>query len=746
MKLQKSDFKSEVYGAEKEMSFSIDTSSSVIFDILRDKMYTNKISAICREVSSNSRDANIEANRSEIPINISIVEPFELDYISDMSIVFGDCGLGITPDRMSDVFIKYASSTKRSSNEQVGGFGLGAKTPFAYSDTFTIITVCDTKVETGVVDEGNGVKETQTIRMKYIYTAMIDDTQKGKMVLFEQEESDEPTGTQIIVPINSSDRYEFEQEIHRATCLWETRPNLSGFIYTFGEVIKLVDEENLTIIHDETTFFYSLFLVVIDGIPYKLDRNLFTGKFDDIVRYGFGEKYPIVLYFKTGELSISANREGIHYTEQTKQLIEERLQLCIDTITKNVKNYISSTSYLEACIRVYEIYQNEKRNTDEVGESEILSRLYSKILPYLNLKLSDIIVEGESLRTELKLKYHYAFIVQKSNKSGELFSTTGINKITQAFRSKIIFNDLPRRDNKRSYTLLKDSPHYILITPTTKKLEEWVDENGVKVNNQLQLTEFNEQQKLERDWINTYLVPSLYSSIPQTEITSISQYKYQQQEEIDVPVRVIDSSLSLHPGTYRYYRSLLNFKENFLYYVVPSLEDSQHISNKILCKMIVMGELLNLTPVIVSKVKSKYFDVNGNVLYTDTGFDELLSIPENITLLHNYCNSEQIKRLTRNITYSFLLSKLPELIPNKFQFVNSNDKKLFKGIQIWYYIDGLKVDDLLDQWEDYKKELQLKYPLIQINHYYFLVSELDDITTLQHTKDYIKWVNSREEI
>ena len=135
-----------------------------------------------------------------------------------------------------------------------------------------------------------------------------------------------------------------------------------------------------------------------------------------------------------------------------------------------------------------------------------------------------------------------------------------------------------------------------------------------------------------------------------------------------------------------------------------------------------------------------------NVLYTDTGFDELLSIPENITLLHNYCNSEQIKRLTRNITYSFLLSKLPELIPNKFQFVNSNDKKLFKGIQIWYYIDGLKVDDLLDQWEDYKKELQLKYPLIQINHYYFLVSELDDITTLQHTKDYIKWVNSREEI
>lgn len=360
MKLKESDFESEVIGAEKEMNFEIDTSSSVIFDILRDKMYTNKIAAVCREVASNSRDANVEADCKEVPIRISIVEPFELDCISDKSIVFGDCGLGITPNRMADVFVKYAASTKRSTNSQVGGFGLGAKTPFAYSDTFTVITVCDLPA-LKEYSRGGSERDIPSKRMRYVYTAMIDDTQKGKMILFESDESDEPTGTQIVVPFNDNDRQDFEKEVHRATCLWSVKPELKGFQYAYDAIDKLMDEDGFVVLDDENEFFYSTFLAIIEGIPYKLDTGIFSQQFGDILKYGLGERNPIALYFGTGELSITANREGIEYTDETKEVIVKKLEHIVAKIEEKLINYIKvDDNYLESCIRLNEMKDSRR--------------------------------------------------------------------------------------------------------------------------------------------------------------------------------------------------------------------------------------------------------------------------------------------------------------------------------------------------------------------------------------------------
>jgi hypothetical protein len=298
-------------------------------------MYTDKIAAVCREVSSNSRDANREAGRAEIPVKISMVEPFELDSVTDQSIVFEDSGLGITPDRMADIFVKYAASTKRSTNEQVGGFGLGAKTPFAYSDTFTVITVCDF--------EGK--------RMKFIYTAMIDDSQKGKMVLFGSEEVDQDTGTKIVVPYSDEDRYKFEKEVFRATCLWDVRPELKGFQYFAKRKFEVALEvDTFKVIVDDDYFFSTNFIANIDGIPYPIQVNHFSnlGSF----RNGIGQNLPIVLDFKTGELGISANREGIHYTEETIQAISTKMEEVKKSATQALQEYVECDDYIESCIRV----------------------------------------------------------------------------------------------------------------------------------------------------------------------------------------------------------------------------------------------------------------------------------------------------------------------------------------------------------------------------------------------------------
>src|SRR4051812_44480427 len=114
----------------EDFNFSI-SQNRIIFEILRSKMYANPTGSLIREISSNALDANNEAGNSHIPITISLPG----DYL-----IIKDDGPGISPDRMENVFCVYGESTKRDTDELMGGYGLGGKSIFAYSDTFYIET------------------------------------------------------------------------------------------------------------------------------------------------------------------------------------------------------------------------------------------------------------------------------------------------------------------------------------------------------------------------------------------------------------------------------------------------------------------------------------------------------------------------------------------------------------------------------------------------------------------------------
>lgn len=87
----------------KELEFGIRSSDmGLVLEILRSKLYRNPIAAICREVASNARDANREAENTA-PIEISIDDG--LFSAGDLTISFKDVGPGISPERMADVFV-----------------------------------------------------------------------------------------------------------------------------------------------------------------------------------------------------------------------------------------------------------------------------------------------------------------------------------------------------------------------------------------------------------------------------------------------------------------------------------------------------------------------------------------------------------------------------------------------------------------------------------------------------------------
>lgn len=337
MKLKAEKKELQILGAESKQ-FSVDTSDTMIIRLLRDKMYKNKIGAVAREIASNSRDANREAGRGNVPITISIENEIS-NLLSDeeLSISFKDNGIGISPERMDKIFLKYGSSTKRDTDEFTGGFGIGAKTPFAYTDNFYIETVV----------EENGK------RTKYKYQAAISsDGQKeiSSMVCLDEEETTEQTGTTIIVPIkNYEDKELFEKEVVYATSLWDIKPTLIGFNLELSTE-KVFENDKYIVIYDSNNFYGSnKYVALIDGIPYSIENQSIFNKDSNINARTNSLKF--CLKYKTNDITVSGSREDIEYVNSNLNLIVKDINNFHNQNSKLLTEFKnSSKTFLEACI------------------------------------------------------------------------------------------------------------------------------------------------------------------------------------------------------------------------------------------------------------------------------------------------------------------------------------------------------------------------------------------------------------
>jgi hypothetical protein len=301
----------ETSGDLEEQFFSIED-QGMIFDILRNKMYSNPILAICREITCNARDAHREVRTPEVAVHIHLPNALEPYY------KIKDFGPGISPDRMSNIFIKYTASTKRQDNVQTGGFGLGAKTPFSYSDSFSITT---------------NVNGTQ-----YHYTCFIDETRVGKLALTHEAPTTEANGTEIQIPVLPKNFTEFATWTEQACRQWEVKPVIKGGEIKWQETKTILEGTNWAIASSDS--WNRTAKMIIDGIEYPLEidtlRKYADSKLIDASRGHF------ILYFGVGELSLSASREQIYLDEKTQGVIRERLNAIYGEIKQRVVDKVES--------------------------------------------------------------------------------------------------------------------------------------------------------------------------------------------------------------------------------------------------------------------------------------------------------------------------------------------------------------------------------------------------------------------
>lgn len=303
----------------------------VIMEILRSKLYSKPIKVICQEISSNARDAHREAGCPDRPIEIQLPSRW------DMTFHVRDYGPGITPERMSDVFIQYGCSTKRDNNVQNGGFGIGAKCPWSYVDIFTIISI---------TPDDNG----KMIRRQYI--AEVSSSNEGTLRLLTQGETTDPQGTEIIVSCKEGDIKEFCRWTIEACQFWSVKPIIIGTTdddFYWPEHEKRFEGDGWFILKGACRYNKVQPRILIDEISYALNfDNLRLNELNEDVAYVLNQvfRYDVYLIYGVGDIPVAASREEIDYTDEAIKIIQENLIQLANEIVKEISQTIASCDNL----------------------------------------------------------------------------------------------------------------------------------------------------------------------------------------------------------------------------------------------------------------------------------------------------------------------------------------------------------------------------------------------------------------
>lgn len=329
---------------------------TTILKILRSRIYTNPLRTMIQEIISNARDANIEAGTPDVAVQVFTPDGECND------LVISDNGIGITPQRMNEVYVNYGSSSKRNSDVETGGFGLGAKSPFAYTDMYNIETVSV---------ESDGVKR------KRLYCAFIDETQNGDLNCVTVDDSSEPTGTKVRIPIQPEDFGKLKDHIRGICKYWSVVPVVNG------EAIRPFNKESILKETDEYYLFKNNYYgsskstaVLVDGIPYDVNTTrMLSGESRETIcdKYNIPESsyntickiykadsgFRACLKLKNFDVELSPSREDLIYSEKTKKRLFEFFLKIYEDITGEIKAEIEKCpTYVEA-VKYFHLTLNE---------------------------------------------------------------------------------------------------------------------------------------------------------------------------------------------------------------------------------------------------------------------------------------------------------------------------------------------------------------------------------------------------
>lgn len=257
-------------------------------------------------------EGNIIVKEDEIPDGSAVIG--EPSYYGD-ELVFRDQSGEII--RRPGMYTTLFDSTKEEDNGQIGSFGLGSKSPFSVSDSFTVESRYEGKL--------------------YRFVMFLDENKLPSVDLVTKdmvtrdpapEDTDEFNGLTVRVPVKNSRFRAFADEITRLGRVMDPaqRPVIENDAYFYGwqEISRDQKVNNTYIQKNGNQGHYA----VMGGVSYPVD----LGQVREDLR-AVMEKFPSTYtFFEIGDLNVPPSREDLSYDQFTRESIEREYSI----VTKKV--------------------------------------------------------------------------------------------------------------------------------------------------------------------------------------------------------------------------------------------------------------------------------------------------------------------------------------------------------------------------------------------------------------------------
>lgn len=284
-----------------------------IMSILRDTLYTDKVMAVLREYSANAWDAHRESGKSDVPIKVTI--PTDMD----PTLRIQDFGTGLSHQDVFEIYTQYGASTKRGSDNSVGMLGIGSKSGFAYSDSFTVISCHGGKRRT--------------------YVAVLDSSEKGVINLFDEQDCGDETGITIEIAVRKNDIPEFINKAKYLYKYFSPRPDINVDLPDITGTQFDLKNGRISEYSDETQW-----TAVMGCVPYRINTDQLYENGNRMVG-AYVDEIKGLLYFDIGEVQVNASREELKYSDSTKKAIAEKFAALMDEYVESTIKNIEAGSF-----------------------------------------------------------------------------------------------------------------------------------------------------------------------------------------------------------------------------------------------------------------------------------------------------------------------------------------------------------------------------------------------------------------
>jgi len=350
-------------GINSTNQFTI-SQSAKMFKILSDSLYSDKVQAPIRELATNAYDSHVSAGNKN-PFKVT------LPTAANPNFVVRDYGTGLSQEDMQSLYTTYGASNKNDSNDFVGCLGLGSKSPFAYTKSFTATSYF------------NGTQ--------YTYIAAIDEAGVPNLNLIHSVETNEPNGLEVSFAVKQYDFPEFSQKAVRVFHYFKHKPIIEGGVHwdfnkeEYSQRNVVIDGDGWRVCrlnNDNMKFpnnhhrIQSGVIAIMGNIAYPVEVSHLIGDEksetpDHIAKWNrafnkadiaswksfvseiINQGLYLELDFGIGELEMEVNREGLQYTKSVVKTLREKTQDIFVELKKNFSDKIATAKTKVEAIQTY---------------------------------------------------------------------------------------------------------------------------------------------------------------------------------------------------------------------------------------------------------------------------------------------------------------------------------------------------------------------------------------------------------